>query len=156
MQVDWYYHLLIDSIKVNDWDFLPILRSIKWEIDSNWYPKKIPLPSISLDLHVNYSRFSDDWKTQLNTNIRILNLNELSILKVLIIYFKKKILIIIISSNIPKPQAENKLYFESSFMKSCRKKKSKLQIWPNSNEQCNIEGDLIGKEIFPPFRNFSG
>ena len=88
MQVDWYYHLLIDSIKVNDWDFLPILRSIKWEIDSNWYPKKIPLPSISLDLHVNYPRFSDDWKTQLNTNIPILNLNELSILKVLIIYKK--------------------------------------------------------------------
>ena len=61
---------------------------------------------------------------------------------------------IIISSNIPKPQAENKLYFESSFMKSCRKQKSKLQIWPNSNEQCNIEGDLVGKEIFPPLETF--
>jgi hypothetical protein len=39
-------------------------------------------------------------------------------------------------------------------MKSCRKQKSKLQIWPNSNEQCNIEGDLVGKEIFPPLETF--
>ncbi len=46
------------------------------------------------------------------------------------------------------------MYFESSFMKSCRKQKSKLQIWPNSNEQCNIEGDLVGKEIFPPLETF--